>query len=160
MACGGRESTFKDFKIAHANSRGTFVAMIVDSEDPVADINKTWNHLAGRDKWNQPDGAHDEQVFLMTTCMETWIVADRQTLAAHYGDKLQQSALPSATGLEVRPREAVQEALVHATRACANAYRKGKRSFEILGKVNPEAIESHLPSFARMKAALGRRFSA
>ena len=79
-----------------------FVAMLIDSEDPVANGEKTWQHLKARDGWDKPDGAKDEQVLLMTTCMETWIVADRAALKVHYGHKLQESALPPPNDLENR----------------------------------------------------------
>ncbi|MFZ3044494.1 MAG: DUF4276 family protein, partial [Desulfatirhabdiaceae bacterium] len=94
-ACGGRGNVFKDFKIAHAISRtGDYVAMLVDSEDPPIDVEKTWDHLRVRDTWEMPTGAEDEQVLFMTTCMETWIVADRAALREHYGHRLQENALP------------------------------------------------------------------
>ncbi len=52
--------------------------MLVDSEYPVANIEKTWEHLKQRDNWDRPAGADDEHVLLMTTCMETWIATDRR----------------------------------------------------------------------------------
>ena len=153
-ACGGRDNAFKDFKIAHATCRaGVYVAMLVDSEDPPADIKKTWDHLNIRDAWNRPSGAIDEQVLFMTTCMETWIVADRATLREHYGHKLQENALPPLHNLEHRDRHDVHDKLEHATRNCSNAYSKGKRSFEVLGILNPSAL-SYLPSFARIVSIL------
>ena len=97
---------------------------------------------------DKPDGASDEQVLFMTTCMETWIVADRITLKACYGHKLQENALPPLESLENRSRNEVHEKLVHATRNCSNAYRKGRRSFEVLELLSPDTLKS-LPSFAR-----------
>lgn len=90
----------------------------------------------------------------MTTCMETWIVADRLTLRRHYGSGLQESALPPVVDLEQRARDEVQEKLVRATRDSSNAYAKGKRSFEILGKLAPSALEKYLPSFVRARRIL------
>jgi hypothetical protein len=87
----------------------------------------------------------------MTTCMETWIIVDREALAAHFGKKLQASALPPLTDMENRPRHEVQESLTHASHNCLNAYKKGKRSFEILGKLSPDTLEKHLPSFKRAR---------
>jgi hypothetical protein len=86
----------------------------------------------------------------MTTCMETWIVADHAALAEHYGGELQKSALPPRAKLENRARRTVQHALAHATRNCSNAYQKGARSFDILAKLTPANLERHLPSFARV----------
>lgn len=101
-----------------------------------------------------PSGATNEQALFMTTCMETWIVADRATLAEHYGTDLQESALPALHNLEGRARDAVQDALSHATSKCRNAYMKGKRSFEVLGKLDPAVLAKHLPSFVRVRRIL------
>jgi hypothetical protein len=154
-SCGGRAAAYEDFKIGHQAKRsGDYVALLVDSEDPVADIEATWPHLMARDGWQRPEGAENEQVLLMATCMETWIVSDRETLAQHYGSKLQGSALPPLMDLENRAREIVQESLAKATRKCRNAYAKGKRSFEIMARLVPNTLAKHLPCFIRFRRVL------
>jgi len=130
------------------------VILWIDSEDPMADIEATWEHLQTRDGWKKPNDATNEQVLLMTTCMETWIVADQKTLQAHYGTDLQESALPALHKLEERTRAYIQNALTQATRKCINAYAKGKRSFEVLGKLDPATLSMHLPSFERVRRIL------
>ncbi len=152
--CGGRDRAFKDFRTAHKHGRATFVALLVDSEDRVEDLNKPWEHLKGRDNWDRPRGAEDDQVFLMTTCMETWIVADRDALKGHYKHKLQESALPPLDGLEQCERHHVLSKLEHATRDCPNAFKKGTRSFEVLAKLSPTALRHYLPSFNRLERIL------
>ena len=133
------------------------MAMLIDSEDPIAEIEKTWAHLKQRDGWDKPDGADDEQVLLMVTCMESWIVTDRQTLRSHYGSNLQPSALPALDGMETRDRDSIQKALFHATRNCKNACAKGQRSFEVLAALEPSALRRHLPSFVRCESVLTKR---
>jgi hypothetical protein len=65
VACGGRGAAFRDFSIGHANSNAAaYVALLVDSEEPVTDIDRTWTHLKVRDGWHKPNGATDEQVLL------------------------------------------------------------------------------------------------
>ncbi len=161
VASGGRGATFEDFKTAHATKRkNDYVAMLIDSEDPVADIEKPWEHLLQRkeDGWDRkPEAALDDQVLLMATCMETWIVADRAGLQAHYGSELQERPLPALQDLETRDRHKIQDALVHATRKCTNAYRKGKRSFEVLAELDPETLKKHLLYFVRMLRVLGTK---
>ncbi len=157
VASGGRSAAYSDFKMAHESNRAEYVAMLIDSEETVSDPEKTWDHLKNRDLWEQPNGADDEQVLFMTTCMETWIVADRDTLRKHYGSSLQESALPSLSALEQSSRQEVQEGLKCATRNCSNAYQKGKRSFEILGKLEPETLESRLMAFQRAKRILNAK---
>lgn len=156
-ACGSRDATFDDFKTALAGkAAGDYVAMWIDSEEPLADPEAAWEHLGRRDKWKKPAGATDDQVLFMTTCMETLIVADHAALADHYV-KLQTSALPSLVNLESRDRHDIQDKLVHATRNCTNAYAKGKRSFEILSKLTPDTLGRHLPSFVRSRCILDEK---
>lgn len=93
----------------------------------------------------------------MTTCMETWIVTDRTALREHYGNELQENALPALVDLEQRQRNQVQDALCHATRNCSNAYKKGKRSFEVFGQLTPAVLEKHLPSFVRVQRILNAK---
>ena len=159
-ACGGRGSAYDDFKTAHATAQsGHFVGLLIDSEDPAAIPadplqQQTWAHLRRRDGWERPPGATDQQVLLMTTCMETWIAADRATLRAHYGAGLNENQLPATTNLESRHRHEVQEQLERATAATSKPYRKGKRSFNLLAKLNPKALAPLLPSFDRAMAIL------
>lgn len=78
----------------------------------------------------------------MTTCMVTLIVADHEAMREHYGPKLQTSALPPLANNETRDRHDVHEKPMHATRNCSNAYKKGKRSFEILAKLTPATLDA------------------
>jgi hypothetical protein len=47
--------------------------------------------------------------------------------------------------------------LQNATSACSNAFRKGIRSYEILGKLKPAVLAGFLPSFARAMAILEQK---
>ena len=82
--------------------------------------------------------------------METWIIVDRAALARHYGRKLRMSVLPPLVNVESRARHDVQTRLENATARCSNAYAKGRRSFEVLGELDPDMLKPHLPSFVRM----------
>lgn len=157
VACGGRDAVFDRFLTQHLQNIAGYVAIWIDSEDPILNPNTTWAHLQARDGWNQPPGAHDEQVLFMTTCMETWLVTDRAALREYFGQQLQESALPPLNNLEQRVRGDIQEKLFHATRNCSNPYQKDRRSFEILGYLSPGILEQYLPSFARVRRILNSR---
>jgi hypothetical protein len=157
-ACGSRGATFDDLKTGHAEKKPEdYVAMWIDSEEPIADPEAAWDHLKRRDNWSKPVGASDDQVLFMTTCMETLIVADHAALTCHCGAKLQTTALPPLANLENRARHDIPDALFHATRNCTNAYAKGKRSFEILAKLTPATLGQHLPSFVRARRILDQK---
>lgn len=158
IPCGSRNRCFSDFCTAHRSARiADYTALLVDSEDPLKNPEDPWKHLEDRDKWSRPDGADEDQALLMVTCMETWIVSDRNALAIHYGHPLQGSALPSTVNLEGRDRKDIMNDLIHATRNCRNQYAKGRRSFEILAKLNPTTLNSLLPSFKRFLEILGKK---
>ena len=159
IAGGGRQQTFDRFctAIRGANS-GDHPVLLVDSEDPVethdfapgSDV--PWRHLAEREGWVRPDGMASNQVHLMVTCMETWIVADRETLRRVFADCLQENALPAEDDLEKRTRHDIQQSLEKATRGCGRdrRYEKGNRSFKLLGQLDPVELKARLPHFVRL----------
>ena len=167
VACGGRQQAFDMFRTALGKGQGFHPILLVDSEDPVdaqnelsSDSAAAWNHLQSRDGWTRPHGTNDDQAQMMVTCMETWIMSDRQALRKVFGARLQVSALLPVDDLEQRSRSDVQLALENATHNCGHnkAYRKGRRSFQVLAELNPgtlmdlphfklliQALTSHLP---------------
>jgi hypothetical protein len=149
VACGSRNSVFSDFRIAHQSKTHPFVALWIDCEDPVADIEKTWEHLEKRDGWEKPEKSSNEQVLFMTTSMETLMCADREALKKCFKDNLQESALPPLNNLESRNRKELFDKLKHATRNCPAPYEKGKKSFELLGLLDAKTLRQHLPSVER-----------
>jgi len=79
-------------------------------------------------------------------------VADRKTLKEFFGQHLRENSLPALHELEARSKEDVQSKLSQATSECGKdrAYAKGKRSFELLGKLNPDELKKHLPHFKQL----------
>lgn len=156
---GSRSQAFSFFKkqlIGSKKSPNSFVALLIDSEDPLEDLDAPWEHLRRRpgDQWERPKGCTNEQVFFMATCMETWILSDRDLLKSKFGPKLQLSALPPLVEMEGRNRHTLLGQLERATRNCSEQYSKGKLSFELLGSLSPPSLEMHLPSFVRMQRIL------
>ena len=115
-ACGSRNSSFDKFQTALPQFPHDYIAMLIDSEAPISKIDETWTQLKENDGWNKPAKVTDDQVLLMTTCMETWIITDKETLKKHYGEKLQLNALPPDANLEQRSTQDVQECLSRARR--------------------------------------------
>lgn len=158
VACGGRGRVYDRFCTDHRAGDG-YIAMWIDSEEPMGNVESAWDHLGKVttvSAWKKPEGAVDDQVLFMTTCMETWIVADRVALREHYKHQLNENPLPQVTGLEDKWRHDVQDRLVLASKDCPNGYAKGKRSFAILEKLNP-AVLRDLPSFARVERILKKK---
>lgn len=85
--------------------------------------------------------------------METWIVADKEVLVKHFGNGFRKHGLPTLD-LERRSRKDVLKALEEASKNCPVPYKKGVKSFEILGKLTPQTLQKLLPSFQRVLAIL------
>ncbi len=157
-ACGGRNAAYDNFRTALRMERmGEYPVLLVDSEAPVSQ--PAWQHLRSRDGWERPAEAEDDQAQLVVQCMETWCVADRNTLREFFGDCLRENALPALNDLETRSKETVQKALADATHDCGQdrGYRKGKRSFELLAELDPAELKKHLPHFVRLCKMLESR---
>ena len=156
-AVGSRESAFDRFKTALSDTDNSdFVALLIDSEDSITDVERTWDHLRQRDGWSKPEGATDDQVLFMTTSMETWIVADRSALRGRFPRGFNENPLPALPGIESRNRNDVLDALRRAT---DNRYSKGKISFELLGSLDPNVLEQ-LPSFSRARRILNEKLGS
>lgn len=157
-ACGSRDAAFDDFKIAlRTASEDVYPVLLVDSESPVKQ--SVWRHLHDRDKWKKPRGAEDNQAQLMVQCMETWCVADQPTLKNFFGKDFRAGALPALNDLEAVEKDIVQTALKDATSQCGKdkTYAKGKRSFELVGRLNPDQLKKHLLHFVRLYDMLSEK---
>jgi hypothetical protein len=154
---GSRNATFKKFETAVKFPNDSYPVLLVDSEDILIKPDMdAWVHLQIRDGWKRPQTVVDKQAQLMVTCMETWIMADHKTLITFFGTPLNRKDLLPPQNLEVRNRHDVQNALENATRSCGNdmMYQKGKRSFKILGELNPDELRKYLPHFDSLVTTL------
>lgn len=151
IPCGGRDSAFNDFKtalkLAGAND---VVLLLVDSEDAISPAHTVWQHLNDRDHWEKPDNATDAQAYLMVRVMETWFLADVETLRQDFGKEFKDAKIPNWQNLEEVEKEKIYAALSACT---GKQYAKGNRSFELLAKVNPTVVEQRCP---RAKILLDR----
>ncbi len=152
IACGGRESAFDKFCTALGSRKAEeFIVLLVDSEAPVADGSGPWLHLRTRDGWEQPDGAADENAHLMVQCMEAWFLADKDRLAAFFGQDFNRDALPGRPEIEDVAKRDVLEGLKRATRQCKKGeYGKGRHSFDILERIDPAQVMIASPHANRL----------
>lgn len=145
IACGGRQSAYNQFCLAHAEDRAD-TCLLVDAEDVVPSVPPfdPWAQVEARpgDRWQRPRGATDEQLQLMAVCMETWLLADCNALKAVLGPKLDESKLPPVdSGLETVAKDRIYDALDKATKPTpSGAYRKGAHLFKVLACVSPSKL--------------------
>ncbi len=149
---GGREDTYQDFKTAVARRKSDELPLLlVDSEELVAENTTAWAHLKNRDGWDKPTESGNEDVYLMICCMETWFLADLESLRHHFGAEWRDNAVPAWTDLEAVPKGTIFDALNKATAGCGHrAYAKGKRSFKLLELIDPVQVDDKCPEAKRL----------
>ena len=150
VACGSRQEAYDDY--SHALKGGESAVLLVDSEEPVNAERRPgspaewrpWQHLKQRDGWDKPSAASDTDCHLMVQVMESWLLADPQTLKDRFDQEFQHDKLPAlgrGRSLEDIAKDDIMEGLKKATQNCAaGPYAKGKLSFELLGKIDPDKV--------------------
>ena len=148
IACGGRDSAYKDFTTCHGEGVTTAV-LLVDSEDAVR-ASTPWRHLLERDGWSRPSGVTDDQCHLMVQVMESWFLADRDALRQFYGNGFREGAIPQWPDIERIPKQDIEAKLGDATRGTTKgSYHKGRHSFQILGMLDPNKVADASPHAKR-----------
>jgi hypothetical protein len=142
VACGKRSDAFKDFCRGLKNlKKDEHCLLLVDSEEPVTN-QSVWQHvfLQG-DNWQKPEKATEEHLHFMVECMEAWFMADKQSVAAYYGNDFKQNALPPNTTIEAISKSDLYDGLKKATKdTTKGSYSKGGHSFEILSKIDANEV--------------------
>lgn len=161
VSCGDRKQTYDKFHKALTNATNDdFIVLLVDSERPVKDT--PWLHLKNRDNWDKPPGATDDNAHLMVQCMEAWFMADKETLAEFFGTGFNEGGLPARLDVEGIPKDDINNGLRMATRQCKpkGEYHKGRHSFAILGRLNPQKVIEASPYAQRLVDTLLDKASA
>lgn len=158
VLCGGRQGTCDAFLDAVRTEPEVVNVLLVDSEGPVApetgvtkkDAAKRRQHLKTRDGWNL-DAVDAECIHLMVQCMEAWIVADPEALAAFYDQYFKANALPARQNLEEEPKQDLYDKLDKATgdkRLTKGRYGKIRHASELLKRIDPAKVAVRCPRFA------------
>ena len=87
----------------------------------------------------------------MVQMMESWFLADREALAAYYGQGFRAGALPSNTRIEDVAKDDVIDGLEQATRNTSKGrYSKGRHSFDLLARLAPAKVTNASPYAKRL----------
>jgi hypothetical protein len=150
VACGSRGEAYEKFRLAVGQGQKAF--LLVDSESPVdaehavgePEIWKPWGHLRRQtgDGWSKPASTSDTDCHLMVQVMESWFLADKETLSVFFGQGFRFGALPSQDKVEHVAKDALYRGLASASRSCKTkaCYGKGSHSFKILALLDPTKV--------------------
>ncbi len=161
IACGSREKALDKFRSAFTKATDNdFIVLLVDSENSVAKGAGPWLHLKGRDNWDKPADATDENAYLMVQCMEAWFFADKEALAKYFGNGFKMNSLPGRLEIEAVSKSDIETGLKMATQQCKKGkYDKGSHSFGILAELNPEKVTNASPHAERFVNTLREKSS-
>ncbi|HWG44014.1 MAG TPA: DUF4276 family protein [Gemmataceae bacterium] len=165
---GGRGQTFDAFQNALKRlDDEILLILLVDSEasvgpeskDKDANAKARVHHLMQRDQWDL-SGTDPKHVHLMVQCMEAWIVADQETLAAFYGKKFRANTLPNRQNLEEEPKVDLLKNLKKSTEKTQKGeYAKIKHASKLLEKIDRVKVSKRCPRFATFTAWLAKKIA-
>ena len=155
LSCSGsRNAAFERFENARRRGGHTLILLLVDSEGPVNASPR--EHLSAKDSWDMGD-SNDDAIHLMAQTMETWILADSETLANYYGQNFARNEIPKSDDLERVSKEDVEQALKQATRKTQKgAYHKIKHASELLKLIDPKKAREKCRHCERLFSVLNR----
>ena len=136
VACGPRNEAYRQFSEAASRGKGDLLFLLVDSEDELSTSPRL--HLVARDGWDRLEDVAEDRIQLMVRTMETWLIADVETLRSYYGSRFNGNSLPKRRDLEKVPKENVSSALARATQKTQKGeYHKIRHASDLLALVGP-----------------------
>ena len=137
---GGRQHTFDAFRNRAVRDTSEETSLLlVDSEDAVR--SDVWEHLNIRDGWVRPTGVDNRHAFLMVQVMETWFLADADTLKRCFGSSFRPNALRAWPQLEQMAKRDIFDVLAQAS---SKRYTK-RKAFELLERISPDLVANACP---------------
>lgn len=152
IPCGPRISAFEDFKTALKTHPDALTILLVDSEAAVT--GEVLDHLRSQDRWDV-DGLSEEQAHLMVQTVESWLIADPETLAEYYGKDFRENALPKRKDVEAVDKKTVLSSLERATEKTSKGkYHKTRHTPDLLERIRPEVVRRRAKHCDRLFTSL------
>jgi len=147
----GGATPVKDFCTALGKHPDASNCLLIDSEKPFADT--CFDRLIERDDWNPPgkSSQYKEDVLWMVQIMESWFLADKDTLESYYGNNFNRNTLPQNSRIEDIPKGDVLDGLKETTRETQKRkYHKTNHAPDILAKIDPSKVKEASPNCVRI----------
>ncbi len=143
VLCGNSAETYKDFLIGVKYHQNSFVAFLIDSDNEVSEKDTPKSFLQKQEKsrnWNF-ENVENEQCHLMVQIMESWFLADVETLKSFYGQNFKHSVIPRQPNVEKIVKLDVESSLDKATNKTSKGkYHKIKHGADLLSKIETAKI--------------------
>ena len=142
VASGSRNEALKDFEIALRRHKNDIIALLVDAEGLVLS-DSVWEHLASLPDaaLQKPKGAKDKHAHLMVQVMESWFLADKETLKAYYGQGFRESCLLETSNIENVSKDTVLQSLKKAVADTKKGeYLKTRHAADLLSQIDSNKV--------------------
>ena len=140
-----------DLKITPCNSRDDAIKQCMKDEGAMLLIDSEGEELRSLISRTHSQIGPANRAFFMVQKMESWFIADQQSLSGYFGPGFRENALPQNPNVEEVPTRDIDDALRNATRNCSKQrYVKGRDDVGLLNRLNPTAVYSACPNFARL----------
>jgi len=104
-------------------------------------IKRPKQHLQTRDPSWDMQSMNEKHIHLMVQVMESWFVADPETLANFYGQNFNRNAISKNNEVEKIEKLKIETALVEATKNTTKGkYHKIQHGAKILAIINPNIV--------------------
>lgn len=141
ITCGSRDTTYKDFMRSVKEYPESFSVLLVDSETEVIKDKSPKQHLQDNDKWDLSD-VEDNQCHLMAQIMETWFIADIDSLKRYYGKGFNAKKVRKTADIEKIAKDDVLQDLKNATRNTKSGKYDKKYAAEILEIIDSAKVRT------------------
>lgn len=163
IPCGGRDSTYSDFRKALRSHPSAFNILLVDAGDAIAYEPPDFapcDHLNKRDNWEMKNIA-DEQCHLMVRTMETWLICDIQNLKDFYKQGFHEKSIPKTQNVERIEKTTLNDALKKATQnTTAGEYHKMRHGPKLLKTLDAELVRKAAAHCERFLATIEEKIEA
>ena len=147
----GEATVVRDFMIALRKHPDSLNLLLLDCEGSAESCSLA--SLERRADWRPLQGAQvrQAQVFWMVQIMESWFLADREALAAYYGNGFRATSLPGNPRVEEIPKADVLRGLREASRDTQKGqYHKTKHAPVLLKQIDPRKVQAAAPNCRRL----------
>lgn len=143
IPCDSKFQTFKDFLNGIKVYKNSFVAFLIDSDGEVDDAETAKSFLQKQNEnWRFDDVAED-QCHLMVQTMESWLIADLESLKNYYGQNFRSNPIPKHADCEKALKSDIEDGLLRATRdTTKGAYHKVKHGAELLRRLDVDKVKA------------------